>query len=67
MKRNNSHRVRLAALEALLKPKGQLLVFSTPEEAERVDVWPSDLVVVTGVPRRPIPTHQSAGHGQNPS
>jgi len=45
------HRVRLDALEALLKPKGQLLVFSTPEEAERVDVGPRDILVVTGVPR----------------
>jgi hypothetical protein len=49
--KRNVLKPRLDALEALLRPKGKLLVFSTPEDAARIKAAANDIVIVTGVPR----------------
>jgi hypothetical protein len=49
--KRNTLKPRLDILEALLQPKGKLIVLSTPAEAARINAGPRDIVVITGVPR----------------
>ena len=45
-------RPRLDALEAKRKPSPDLMICSTPEEAQQLDK-PAATVIITGVPRPP--------------